>query len=290
MMASARTVKALTATHSRKKTAKHSGEPTEITIHPRQFLTGILLVCIIVVVGLLFGDWIINYAGAINSGPIRRLFNMTREDSLASLVAIVITTFVALSAWAAWLLARSNKTSKYVQRGWLIIAGFFTYLAIDDGAMIHERLGTTLADATKDGWLANFPSYYWQLIFLPILTAFGVFLLYFLMRQLRSRQQKQAVLVALALLGAAIILDFFEGLSPSHSLNIYTTIANNFDFSAYTMQHFNQTEYATLLNFSKALEEALEIVAMSLLWITILAHLLANYPKINLRFINKSQN
>lgn len=274
---------AWTAILSRKQPSKNVDRPVNITVYPRKFLTGLFLICTLVVAGLFLGDWIINYTGSINSGPIQRLFNITREDGLASWVAITITSLVALSIWALWALARASKASKFVQRGWLIIAGFFTYLAVDDGAMIHERLGSALADAPASGWLANFPSYYWQLIFLPILIIFGGFFLYFLARQLHTPKQKLAVIVALGMLGLAIVLDFFEGLHPAHSLNIYTALTNGLDFSAYAINTFGQTEYNTLVHFSKSIEESLEILAMSLLWVVMLAHMFTSYPRINIK-------
>lgn len=268
---------------NRKNLPELTKQSVALTVRPRTLLTNLLLVCVIVVVGLFVGDWVINYAHAIDSPPIRRLFNITREDSLASWVATTITLLVALTMWALWVLSRASKASVVIRRGWLILAAAFTYLAIDDGAMIHERLGSVLSGAASIGWLASFPSYYWQIIFLPLLFGLAIYLLYFLSRQLTAPRQRLAVIVALACLGIAIILDFFEGLAPSNSLNIYTAVANQFDFASYTQRNFGQSEYDTLVHFSKSIEESLEMLAMSLLWATMLSHILSRYGRVSIK-------
>ena len=53
--------------------------------------------------------------------------------------------------------------------GWLVMALFFSYIALDDGAALHERLGSTFrvlqqrapvgAAAGGEGLLDVFPSY-----------------------------------------------------------------------------------------------------------------------------------
>lgn len=275
-------------TQSTKKPAKVNlatdHQSVAIAINRRQFLTGLFLTCVIIIFGLIVADWVLNYAHGIESSAIRRLFNITREDGLASFVAVTLTLLAALTMWALWLLSRANGEARSVKIGWAVLAGMFTYLAVDDGAMIHERLGTALGNASAGGgWLVNFPSYYWQIIFVPILVVFGVYFLYFLFRRLDSPKKRWAIVVALGCLGLAIVLDFFEGLEPGSGLNIYTAIANSFDFADYARHTFGQTEYDTLLHFSKSLEESLEMLAMSLIWVTTLAHLLARYPNITFR-------
>lgn len=269
-----KTLKRLAKTHPTKS------KPVSLTIDRRQVLRGILIVCAMVIAALVYLDFLINYSSAVRSESIQQLFNITREDSLASWFSVAITTLVALTMWALWLLARASGAPKFTRTGWLTLAICFSYLAVDDGSMIHERVGTTAGEISSSGWLNGFPTYYWQAIFVPVLAIFGAYLLYFMMRTLSTRRQRLAVIAALGCLAVAVILDFFEGMSPDNNWNIYTAIANNFDFAFYAQWAFGKTEYDTLVHFSKSLEESLETLAMSLILVTSLAHLTERYPKI----------
>ena len=55
-------------------------------------------------------------------------------------------------------------------------------MAVDDGAQLHERLGSTFKAMREDvgSSLDFFPSYPWQILFLPIFGTLGLFMLWFL--------------------------------------------------------------------------------------------------------------
>ena len=86
--------------------------------------------------------------------------------------------------------------------------------------MASERLGTVfdeLGETVSDddaGLLGFFPSYTWQLVFLPMFAALGAFLLWFLSRELRSYGDKMMVVSAIGLFVFAVALDFLEGIEP----------------------------------------------------------------------------
>ncbi len=154
---------------------------------------------------------------------------------------------------------------------------FFCYLALDDGAHIHERLGTAYHQ-TGDGFafgawtLEMFPSYRWQIVFMPIFAAMGFFMFGFLLKQLRGWKPKAAVFVALSCLATAVALDFFEGLAPTHALNPYAAIAQRWHLEMWAARTFGTSPYDMLLHFSKSIEECTEMFGMTLLWMVFLHH------------------
>ena len=153
-------------------------------------------------------------------------------------------------------------------------------MAIDDGAQFHERIGSSFkrilhGDDVYDGMeiAGFFPSYAWQLVFLPIFGAFGLFILWFLNRELELTRHKGMVVAAIGLLVLAVIADFFEGLEMDHPWSLHGWIEYTWDLTEYQVRHF-----------SKSIEEFMEMLAMTLLWITFLRHLVRTSPAIDIRF------
>ena len=251
----------------------------ELRWHRDSLLRNVLFVCAGIEMLLFMLDYHLNYsAHRASSAAIRKLFNTAREDGLAGWFAIMQTAMVALTVWFIYLLVRRSG-SRLQRTGWLVLAAFFTYLAFDDGAHIHERVGTWYHDAftgAGSGLAARtlelFPSYRWQIVFMPVFAAAGVFMFLFLLRQLHGWRGKVLVTVALALLATAVALDFFEGLAPDHPWNPYTAITNAWQLDYWTLRTFRHTPYDTLEHFSRSLEETIEMFAMTLLWVVFLAH------------------
>ena len=178
-------------------------------------------------------------------------------------------------AVAPYIIARPQPKPRWWKAAWLALALFFTYMAIDDGAELHERLGTTV-DALKEdssALLDSFPSYTWQVLFLPFFGAFGLFMLVFLWKEIDTRSSRLVLVSAIGCLALAVVLDFFEGLEPDHALNVHTYIADNTNLDARTRARFDRSGYATLQHFSRSTEETLEMLANSLLWFLFLRNL-----------------
>lgn len=227
-----------------------------------------------------WADHVINVGRLIDHGPIRRFFNITREDAVASWFAVTQTWMLGLTAGLLYLVSRARQDARWQRTGWAILCLFFFYMAMDDGAEFHERIGSTvkalvLGDGAADGSRAIgiFPSYTWQLVFLPIFGAFGLFLLWFLNRTLTSTRDKLLVVVAISLLVLAVVADFFEGIdNPRHPLDLYTGLANAWDASR-----------GRIVHYSKAVEEFFEMLSMSVLWLVLLRHLVRTAPAIEVR-------
>lgn len=253
----------------------------------------VLWTCLFLELLLVFFDATLNYAGWLDQGSLRRLFNITREDGLASWFGVTQTSFCAVTLWLLWWIEKKAGTARRLCAGWLLLAVFFTYMAIDDGGMVHERVGSAFKGAQYDalqegraGWMTNihkaFPSYAWQLLFVPFFAAIGIFMALFLWQQMNMPRLRAAMLGAFGLLAVAIGLDFAEGLPLMHEWNPYRILARNPDLDKTTQALFNSGSYATLKHFSKSVEEFLEMAAITLLWTSFLVRLGLRSPSIRL--------
>ncbi len=245
-----------------------------IPISGQSLPTRIFIFCLLAELLFVFLDAFVNYAEWSKYGTIRRLFNITREDGLATWFMVIQTFITGLILWVIFLLQRSRGVTRGRVAGWGFLAGFFTYLSADDGAMIHERLGTLaekVYESDNYGYSGGlfgkiqelFPSYEWQLVALPALVAAGLFMLFFLWREFNTGGERLLLFSAAALMGLAVGLDFFEGLEFNHPLNLAAWFGGTFDLSMRWVAHF-----------SKSLEEFLEMLAMSVLMMLFLRHLI----------------
>ncbi|MHC4992576.1 MAG: hypothetical protein ACYTGC_16520 [Planctomycetota bacterium] len=266
--------------------------PVRFVIRPRVALPLLVIVCFVISWSFLFFDYSINYSGVAKSGAVRRMFNMTREDGMPSLFMIMQMTLLATTVWAVWLTVRKRTSSRFRRIGWLILALFFSYLAVDDGAKVHERLGTAYEEVTERneealgaGAMEAFPSYAWQVVFMPIFSVMGIFMLVFLWRELGSTLPRALVFVAFGLFATAVFFDFIEGLDPDHEWNLYRILAErNEGIETFTRKQFDRSAYDSLRHFSKTIEECMEMMGMTLLWAVFLGHLMRLAPAVHLQF------
>ncbi len=259
----------------------------QLSIDTGALLRTLLMVCVSIEMLFFALDYHLNMAGGSASPAIRRLFNTAREDSLSGWFAIMQTAMIAVTIWLVWAIVR-QRGSRWQTGGWAATALFFTYLAFDDGAHIHERVGTWFDEAGEASalgtWMLDmFPSYRWQIVFMPAFAFMGLFIFGFLLRELRGWRPKVVVLVAFACLATAVLMDFFEGLTPEHALNPYTALTNMWHLDYWTARSFGENPYDTLLHFSRSLEECLEMFAMTLLWLVFLQRLTQVADGIRLR-------
>ena len=216
------------------------------------------LFCLFCALILVLLDAFLNYGKLLDVAPLRRVFNITREDGLATWFMVVQTFCVSAALAAIALLHRANRERASRTAAWCMLSVFFLYLSADDGAEIHERLGSTFKAAAQDaeGVLAQaqgwFPSYDWQLVVLPFFVLAGLLMLAFLIREITDNRARKWLLLAPALIACALLLDFFEGIDEGHALSVHTWIRERFDLREYTVSHF-----------SKSLEELLEMSAMA---------------------------
>ena len=246
-----------------------------VPVAPARIARWVFACCLILEIAFVLLDYHVNYGRLTEVGAIRRLTNIAREDGLASWFGTTQTLLVALTAWGILLLTRAGQAPVWRRGGWLIVAITFTYMAVDDGAQLHERLGTlssALQDGSRSSLLDLFPSYAWQVLFVPLFSLFGVMLAVFLWYELDGRAALLLVVSALACFAVAVGLDFIEGLNEDHTWNLYTWIVGQVDLAEFTTTRFRHTPYDTLEHFSRSLEEFLEMLANTFLWVTFLRH------------------
>jgi len=162
----------------------------------------------IVILLLVVADVLFFYGDITASVPVRLLFIVTREDSLANWYSSILTLAVGL---VAWVIYKANNR----QPLWLLVTVFFIYAATDDATAIHERLGHEMKmwvdDSPWDTLILAFPSYSWQLFIAPIFAMIAVYIALQLSKQLRKTEFRW-LFVGFALLATAISFDFIEGL------------------------------------------------------------------------------
>jgi hypothetical protein len=265
-------------------TGKESA-PASFAVRPQSLIWYVAFTAVAVEITLVLLDLLVNYARPDGHGSIRRLFNITREDALPSWFATTQTFLIALTLCVIWLVVRQRNLSAWSRRGWLAVALFFFYMAVDDGAKVHERIGSTLGDVFEDGSLVElFPSYGWQLFVMPLFAVAGLLLLLFLWRELTDRRARVLLLVALTCLTVAVGLDFIEGLDEEHSWNLHAQLDRWLAWDETTEAWFGKSGFAAVVHFSKSVEAFLEMLANTLLWVAFLRHLTGLCGELRLRF------
>lgn len=249
----------------------------------------LFLACAGAVVALWALDYFVNYSEWTNIGAIRRMTNMTREDGLASWFQVTQTLLTGLTALLIWTSVRHRSTDRWQVRGWFVVALFFLYLAVDDGAQVHERIGTAFDTLRERGIGPGvlFPSYAWQILFVPLLGAVGLFIFAFLWTALGTQRGRAAVILAILLQATAVGLDFQEGLAPDHPLNVYAAIVSRWDFTEFADQQFGETPFDAVTHFSQSLEEGIEALSISIFWALFVRHLAKEPQAIAFRFYEK---
>jgi hypothetical protein len=225
---------------------------------------------------IVYLDIVVTYFEAIDHPAVADLCNMVIEEGInnwfssmqtlvVGLVVLLITARVALDPAAT----RGRVLA------WALISLFFFYMAFDDGVGFHEAMGTWFDDDRKaaaggtglSAWLlAVFPSYAWQILFLPALGALGLFTVAWSFKEM-SRRGRILVFAGIACFVFAVGLDFVEGMEwPYESLTAQLQLHED-----------------TVPHLSGVLEEFTEMFGTTLLLYAFLEHLLGICRNLRLR-------
>lgn len=278
--------------------------PVELRIDARRLIRNLFLFCLAAEIAFVVLDYFVNFGRATRIGALRRMFNTAREDSLSGWFAVTQTLLVALTVWLIYVVVKRARAAPWQIAGWLVLALFFTWMAVDDGAQLHERLGSTYkamrgsapqpepedeeAPISGARTMGRFPSYTWQLLFLPAFGALGLFMLFFLWRELGTLRAKLLVALAILCFVVAVGMDFVEGLAPDHPWNLYTLLSDAFQLEAFTERRFGSSPFVTLRHFSKSVEECIEMFGITLLWTVFLSHLSLVGSALQVRFVRRA--
>ncbi len=210
---------------------------------------------------LVVADVTLNYWEWIGSRPARRIFNITREDALANWFSSLQLLLVSILLFFAGHLQcfKTNLSKCY----WRICAAFFFYLALDDAAKIHERVGSSLGEMyynNQDTYVGQllklFPSYDWQIIFIPIFALFGGFIFWFLFCNMKQFEMRGLLFLGFSCYAISQGLDFLEGVDV-----VVSSLVSQWEITEYTVRHF-----------FKLIEEFLEMFGTSCLIISLLLY------------------
>lgn len=235
---------------------------------------------------IVFLDVFVNHYKWSSIGAIRRLVNITREDSLSNWFSSLQVIFVGLTIFIIAIIARKKTENRSNNRKvycWYGIACFFIYLGIDDAIKFHERIGTAFkvivsrgnGQSSDPGVLSyinhTFPSYTWQLVFGPFLIAIAAFILWFMLKELSPRRQQILFIIAIELYMIAVGIDFVEGLKPNP---YYKGIADFFSTNTKHVKHM-----------SKTLEEFIEMFGTTIILTVFLRKLFSLLQKVEITIV-----
>lgn len=212
------------------------------------FLTLLLADYSLVLLDVLIARWrLVPVAG------LAQAFDMTQEANLLTWYSSTQLLFVAVFGFLCACRLRLTDAPRWRQAGWVIISLFFLYMAVDDGAYLHERLGgafgRTVSDSSPLAFAGRYPSYHWQVLLGPMFGAMGLFILVFLQRELGRRMQ-WVVVAALGCYAVAVFLDFLDGYGDG---DVYRYLSSLTAASRDTQQHY-----------MRVVEEFLELLGTTL--------------------------
>jgi len=236
-----------------------------ISLMPSDVVRRVFKFCLGAELFICLCDATLNHLRWIPYRPLRKVFNITREDSISNWFSSTQSLFVGIVLLIIFLLERRDKVDKSSSRGWAILAAFFGYIAIDDASKFHERMGSSFKLMVQDSpfgisLFEFFPSYSWQIVFGPFFLVMGCYIAYFLWKQLKLPAERWTVFAALSCFVFAVFLDFLEGADiPS--------------LSAHRIRHF-----------MKLIEEFFEMLGNTLFLITFLKVLMQRHPRLSLEF------
>lgn len=130
-------------------------------------------------------------------------------DEEANLPAWFSSGTMLLIAALAGLLAAVEVSSRAVRRGWILIAGTFVLLSLDEASSFHEALMDPLRDLLGVSGVFH---YAWVIPAIPLLLLFGIWtlrLLRTLPKALRLRMVLAGVLFAVGAVGMEMVAGLF---------------------------------------------------------------------------------
>lgn len=172
------------------------------------------------------------------------LFTATREQTPLTWLSALSFLFLGLGC-----------LSVYYRVGgkiWYFLAAIFLFFSLDDATYLHERLSGAVQD--NSNILANFPTYVWGVVYMPLLAFSFCALLYLLWKKSLS-QSRKPIILGLLLLSAAFSLDLIDGITQKNSAVVFCL-----DPACHKMA----------LHLLRLLEEVLEVIAVGVIGYTLI--------------------
>lgn len=244
---------------------------------PRTLSWYLWLVCC----GLVVCDSVLTFHDVTGYYVFNRIFDMTREETIPNWYASILLFCIALTCVLTYAIQRL-RVERHEAVPWLFFGGFFAFLSMDDGAKIHERLGTFFRELAEDGdgifttfqpLLEAASTYSWQVFVLPGFLFCGFFMLLWGFANIPVRQTQGWVLLGGVAIAVALGLDYFEGLVDNDVIDL-----SDRAFSEYTIEHYQ-----------RVVEEFLEMTGFVCILHGLWIHLLSLESEIKLLVIQSER-
>ena len=214
-------------------------------------------------------DYLINFQHFAPTRGVRRMFNLAREDSIGTWFAAAQVG--AISVVLLFHRLRTLEGPPWIRRAWTFLCGFFLYMSVDDGAKIHERVGSAAKKVVAK--LEQFPSYTWQAVYAPLLGFAFLVMLWLAWKDMKKLAPRVLILVGLTCYVLAVGMDFVEGMDGAFkSMSDVLGMAKN-SFS----------------HLMKVTEEFIEMAGSTALLVGFLLHLLQRTDTWTLSVRSKEQ-
>ena len=237
---------------------------------PRQLSWYLWLVCC----GLVVCDSVLTFHDITGYYVFHRIFDMTREESIPNWYASILLFCIALICVLTYRIQRV-RVEKNEAAPWLFFGGFFAFLSMDDGAKIHERLGSFFRELAEegDGIFTSFQplleaasTYSWQIFVLPVFLFCAFFILLWGFKNISVHETHRWILLGGFFIAIALGLDYFEGLVDNGVIDLEgRAISEN------AIEHYQ-----------RVLEEFLEVTGFLCIFRGLLVHLLSLESQISL--------
>ena len=248
-----------------------------VSVHASSFPRTLSWYLWLVCCGLVVCDSVLTFHDVTGYYVFHRVFDMTREESIPNWYASILLFCIGLTSLLIYVVQRAKGVRRADASPWLFFSGFFTFLSMDDGAKIHERLGSFFRELTEEGegifWvfqdvLDSASTYSWQVFVLPVFLFVGFFMLLWGYQHVRNLGTQRWVFFGSVCIALAIGVDYFEGLVDNEVVSLEGRA-----FSEDTIAHYQ-----------RVIEEFLEmsgfIAVLRGLWIYLLS--ISNTLKIDI--------
>ncbi len=256
----------------------------ELDLDRERLTRRVLFACLGIEAGLLVFDYMLNLWALTDIGALERLADVTRDDSLAGWFVMTQALLIAMTVWAMFLVERRRAEGSR-SAAWLGPALFFSYVALDEGIQLHERIPKTVVELVENAgssfdFFAGDP---WILIYLPAYVVVGAFVLGFLWRRMTGRLSRAVLAGMLGCLALAVVLEISDGLRSTNHWNLASRIAARNSPMVEGRLGFDREYYETVQHVLSSIEETLEMLAGSMLWFVLLRHLASRSDELTIK-------
>ena len=217
---------------------------------PKRMFWYLWLVCC----GLVACDSVLTFHDVTGYYVFNRVFDMTREESIPNWYASILLFCIALTCAVTYTIQR-RRVDRRDALPWVFFAGFFTFLSMDDGAKIHERLGSFFRELAEEGdgvftvfqpVLEAASTYSWQIFVLPVFLFFAFFILLWGFNNISVRETHRWILLGGFFIAFALGLDYFEGLVDNGVIDL-----EGRPLSVNTIEHYQRVleEFSEMTGF-----------------------------------------